>query len=203
MRDATRFPSDDTSTTEVVWTRCRTSFSRLNIPTRLGSGTGARSNPGWNPGVRSHSPAPWPLDHCGNRSFSRNPHLSQAKKISGGLPVRLFTRAPGRHLCWLFFSSAKVRLQTAFCGFASTLSKRLLTISRRKASPSCLEELLREILHFNVGQGDSVIWTTTIGVEWVGAIIDSGVLKEEEEGLGLNDHQSGSNWDQLLPRARI
>ncbi len=41
----------------------------------------------------------------------------------------------------------------------------------------------------------------TIGVESAGAIIESGVLKEEEEGLELDDHQSGSNSDKRLPHA--
>ncbi len=54
-------------------------------------------------------------------------------------------------------------------------------------------------LTLSVRPDDSVIWRTTIGAEQLDAIIESGVLKREEEGLGLGDHQSGSNtqWVSL------
>ena len=44
--------------------------------------------------------------------------------------------------------------------------------------------------------------TTTNGAEEVGAIIESGDLREEQEGLGLDDHQSGLDPDQPLHHAR-
>ena len=53
-------------------------------------------------------------------------------------------------------SSAKVWLQTIFCGSAYAPLKRLLTNSRGRASSGCFEELLRELFPVNLGQGGSV-----------------------------------------------
>ncbi len=43
-----------------------------------------------------------------------------------------------------------------------------------------------EVLPINMGQGDSVIWTKATADELAG--VKSGVSKEEEEGLGLDDY---------------
>ncbi len=135
-------PSDGASAMEVVWTTCRTSlFGRIpRLDSDLEHGPG-HARDGTHVSVvtaqlHSHQTI------VATGALPEVHTLAQPSKISDGLPVRLFTQAPSRHLYWLFFSAAKVWLQKAFCGPASELWRRLLNNSQRKASPCCLVKSL-------------------------------------------------------------
>ncbi len=100
------------------------------------------------------------MSTAGTWSFFGNPHLLLAQQ-DFGRSARSFIHAGSQpSLALTLFFSAKVWLQTMFCGAASAPLRRLLTNSGR-ASSGCLQEFPCEVLPINVEQGGSVIWAMT------------------------------------------